>query len=77
DLKFSKVYISMLNIENKVEALKVINNASGFFRNELKVLMNIRNIPELAFYIDDSIEYGMKIDKLLKEISEKEISKDD
>ncbi len=66
DLKYSKIYVSLLNIENKAEAMKTISNAAGFIRNELKSLMNIRNMPDLSFVLDDSIEYGMKIDRLLK-----------
>ena len=72
DLKYAKVYVSMLNIADTKEALKVINNAAGFIRNELKSAMDIRNMPELTFYLDTSIEYGMKIDKLLKDIKEKD-----
>lgn len=72
DLKYAKVYVSMLNVEDTAAALKVINNAAGFIRNELKDTMDIRNMPELTFYLDTSIEYGMKIDKLLKEIEEKD-----
>ena len=72
DLKYAKVYVSMLNLADTKEALKVINNAAGFIRNELKSAMDIRNMPELTFYLDTSIEYGMKIDKLLKDIKEKD-----
>lgn len=72
DLKFAKVYVSMLNIDGVKGALKVLNDASGFIRNELKSAMDIRNMPELTFILDTSIEYGMKIDKLLKEIHDKE-----
>lgn len=72
DLKYSKIYLSFINIENTAEALNVINNASGFIRNELKTKMDIRVLPELTFYIDDSIEYGMKMDKILEEIRAKD-----
>lgn len=70
DLKYSKVYLSMLNIDNTAEALKVVNNAAGFIRNELKGTLDIRNMPDLTFYLDTSIEYGIKIDKLLKDIKD-------
>ena len=72
DLKFAKVYISMLNVDDTAEALKVINKAKGFIRNELKGTMDIRNMPELTFFLDTSAEYGAKIDKILKEIKEKD-----
>lgn len=66
DLKYSKIYLSFINIDNVNEAIKIINNANGFIRNELKSKMNVRALPELTFFIDDSIEYGMKIDKILE-----------
>lgn len=70
DLKQAKVYLSILPNSDKSQEsmLKVIQNASGFVRNQLKNKLDIRNIPELNFVLDDSIEYGMKIEKLIKEI---------
>lgn len=68
DLKQSKVYVSMFNIDDVQGALKVINNAQGYIRNEVKNTLDIRNMPTLKFYLDTSIEYGMKIDKLLEDI---------
>jgi ribosome-binding factor A len=69
DLKYSKIYLSVYNTENPAECVKVVQNAAGFIRNELKSLMDIRVMPELSFFLDNSAEYGMKIDKLLKEIN--------
>ena len=68
DLKYAKVYVSILNsksIKNTIEALK---KSSGFIRSELAKRINLRNTPELQFEIDDSLEYGAKIDSILKEI---------
>ena len=68
DLKYAKIYVSILNsksIKNTMEALK---KSSGFIRSELAKRINLRNTPELQFEIDDSIEYGAKIDSILKEI---------
>ena len=68
DLKYAKVYVSILNsksIKNTMEALK---KSSGFIRSELAKRINLRNTPELQFEIDDSLEYGAKIDSILKEI---------
>lgn len=66
DLKYCKIYLSFLNVPDKAAALAAINRARGFIRNELKGRMDIRTLPELSFFEDDSIQYGMKIDKLLK-----------
>ena len=72
DLKYAKIYVSILNsksIKNTMEALK---KSSGFIRSELAKRINLRNTPELTFEIDDSIEYGAKIDSILKEIMPEE-----
>ncbi len=65
DLKTAKVYLSFLNVADEKETLKAIRSASGFIKNELKHLMDIRNIPDLSFVLDDSIEYGMKITNII------------
>lgn len=70
DLKQCKVYLSAMsnNDTTPENVVKIIQKASGYIRNELKSKLDIRNIPELTFVLDDSIEYGMKIDKLIKDI---------
>ena len=70
DLKIAKVYLSIMS-ENEVkpeEVIKIIQKAQGFIRNQLKTKLDIRNIPELHFILDDSIQYGMHIEELIKEI---------
>jgi len=70
DLKQAKVYISVLGDENdKKEALTGLKNAEGFIRRELGEKIDLHSLPELLFEIDNSIENGMKIDSILKEIS--------
>ena len=61
DLKYAKVYVS-------IETMEGLKKSSGFIRTELAKRVNLRNTPELTFEIDDSIEYGAKIDSILKEI---------
>lgn len=70
DLKQSKVYLSVMsNTDTKpAEVVKLIQKASGFIRSELKSKLDIRNIPEMFFVLDDSIEYGMKIEQIIKDI---------
>ena len=74
DLKYAKVYLSILNDNSEVKetCLKLIKEAKTFIRNQLKDLMNIRNIPDLIFELDNSAVYGSKIDEILKEISKDE-----
>ncbi len=68
DLKYAKVYISILNSKNLNNTLEAIKKSAGFIRTELAKKVNLRNTPELIFELDDSIEYGAKIDNILKEI---------
>ena len=68
DLKYAKVYVSILNSKNIKETMDGLKKSSGFIRSELAKRINFWNTPELIFEIDDSIEYGAKIDSILKEI---------
>lgn len=68
DLKFAKVYVSILNSKNVKETLAGLKKSSGFIRSELARKVNLRNTPELIFELDDSMEYGARIDTILKEI---------
>ena len=68
DLKYAKVYVSILNSKNIKETMDGLKKSSGFIRSELAKRINLRNTPELIFEIDDSLEYGAKIDSILKEI---------
>lgn len=70
DLKYAKVYLSVYadNDEKKKEAFDTVVRSRGFIRNMLKDAVQMRLIPELNFVIDDSCEYGLKIDKILSEM---------
>ena len=68
DLKFAKVYVSILNSKNIKDTLAGLKKSSGFIRSELAKRVNLRNTPEIIFELDDSMEYGAKIDSILKEI---------
>ena len=68
DLKFAKVYVSILNSKNIKNTLAGLKKSSGYIRTELVKRINLRNTPELIFELDDSMEYGAKIDSILKEI---------
>lgn len=68
DLKYAKVYVSILNSKNIQNTIEGLKKSSGFIRTELAKKINLRNTPELTFEIDDSMEYGAKIDSILKEI---------
>lgn len=69
DLKYAKVYISMLNSKNNQKTLEAIKKSSGYIRSNVAKRINLRITPELVFEEDDSMEYGMKIDSILKDLN--------
>ncbi len=68
DLKYAQIYVSILNSKNTKETLVALKKSSGFVRTEVAKRINLRITPEIIFVLDDSIEYGERIDKILKEI---------
>jgi ribosome-binding factor A len=70
DLKYAKVYVSTLGTEvNREDLLAGFNNASGFLRKELAAHLRLKQIPQLSFHYDDSIERGARLLKLMGELS--------
>ncbi len=72
DLKNARVYISILNSKSKKNTMEGLKNATGFIRSELAKRVNLRYTPELIFELDETLEYGAKIDNILKEIMPKD-----
>ncbi len=69
DLKYCKVYISVLGDEDKKqEVMGVLKNAAGFIRSLIAQRINLRITPELKFILDDSLEYSFKIDSLIRSV---------
>jgi ribosome-binding factor A len=78
DLKTAKVYISVLgDEESKENTKKGLKSAASFMRGQLAKTLNLRNTPELTFVIDNSIEYGVNISKLIDEVNRKSSHRDD
>lgn len=69
DLKYAKVYVSLLNSKNEEKTMEALKQSSGFMRSLIAKRINLRVTPELVFEQDDSMEYGMKIDSILKELN--------
>ena len=76
DFKYAKVYVSIMNSKNTKETFAGIKKSAGFIRTEIAKRVNLRITPELVFVLDDSIEYGTKIDAILKDIM-KDVKKSD
>lgn len=69
DLKFCKIYVSVLGTEDEKQAtITALKNASGFIRYKLAHAIDIRNTPELQFILDESIEYGAMMSKRIEEV---------
>lgn len=68
DLGLAKVYISIFPTQNKEEILEIVKQNAKSIRFELgqRIRNQMRIVPELAFYIDDSLDYIENIDRLLK-----------
>jgi len=65
DLSFAKVYYTVLDENTKKETDKALRSAAGFIRHELRDRVDIRQIPELRFVYDESIEYSEKIEDIM------------
>ena len=66
DLKFAKVYISVLDQEDNGQVLKGLKSAAGYLRRELGRALNLRHTPELTFFQDDSMSKGAHILEMLR-----------
>ncbi len=70
DLKTAKVYISVLgNEEQRQDTLRGLKSAAPFMRSQLAKNINLRNTPELKFVVDQSIEYGVNMSKLIYDVT--------
>lgn len=76
DLRYARVYVSILNSKNKKETLAGLKQASGYIRSQIASRVNLRITPELVFELDESLEYGAKIDSILESIT-KELKHDE
>ena len=70
DLKYCKVYVSVLgNAEAAQAAIAGLKSAVGYIRRELAHRINLRNTPELLFVLDQSIEYGVHMSRLIDQVT--------
>ncbi len=68
DLRYAKVYVSILEEENRAPMMAALKKAAGFVRHELGQSMIIRYAPEILFELDTNIEYGIHIASVLKQV---------
>ena len=68
DLRYAKVWLSVLGMENEKEFKRGLRSASGWLRRELGSALNLRYTPELVFELDHSIEYGAHISQVIESL---------
>ncbi len=77
NLRYAKVYVSVLNSKNLNKTIKGLNDSRGFIRSRVAEIINLRVTPELVFEYDDSIVYGEKIDNILKSLKNENKTQND
>ena len=69
DLSLARVYVGVLSdAAERERVLATLRNAAGFVRHELGTRLDLREIPEIRFEFDDSIERGARVDELLRRL---------
>lgn len=70
DLKSCKAFISVLgDAQSQEDTLIGLNSAMGYIRTQLAKKINLRNTPEIKFIMDQSVEYGINMSKLIDEVN--------
>lgn len=70
DLKTCKAFISVLgDEESQKDTLAGLKSAEGYIRNQLAKRINLRNTPEIRFILDQSIEYGVNMSKMIDDVN--------
>ncbi|MBQ7766952.1 MAG: 30S ribosome-binding factor RbfA [Lachnospiraceae bacterium] len=70
DLKSCKAFISVLgDVQSQEDTLKGLNSAMGYIRTQIAKKINLRNTPEIKFIMDQSVEYGINMSKLIDEVN--------
>jgi ribosome-binding factor A len=77
DLRSATIYVSVLNVDESNRTVSKLNALGPFVKGELGKRLKMRFVPSLRFKIDESIAYGMKIDKLFDKIESGKVTHDD
>ena len=77
DLRYSKIWLSVMGLENEKEFRRGIKSASGWLRRELGSVLDLRYTPELVFELDHSIEYGAHINAVINSLDIKKDGDED
>ena len=78
DLRYARIYVSVLgDSKEKDETIKGLENAKGFLRREISSKIDLRYTPEPMFFLDESIEKGIYMSKLIDEVNKDTKNKED
>jgi len=70
DMKYCKIFVSVLGDKEKQgSTMEALKSGTGFIRRRIAEIINLRQTPEITFEFDDSIEYGMRMRKLIDEVN--------
>ena len=70
DLKTAKAYISVLGDEKtQADTMEGLKSSAGYIRKKLATNVNLRNTPEIHFILDQSIEYGVRMSRMIDEVN--------
>ncbi len=72
DLRYCRVYVSVLDQSDVKEVVKGLKSAAGYLRRELGHVLTLRYTPELQFVADDSIERGVRMVSMIDHILEED-----
>jgi ribosome-binding factor A len=78
DLSMARIYVSILEGgPSREQALEALQSASGFVRHELAERLGLREVPEIRFLLDTSIERGARVEELLRRLQRGETIPDE
>ena len=73
DLKFAKIFYSIIGEHDPKETKKALRSAAPFVRSQLARRLNLRNTPEITFVFDESVERGAHMNELFRSIKANEV----
>ena len=73
DLRYARIYISVLDKNDAAEVMKGLESASGYLRRELGARLQLRYTPQLIFISDDSIGRGAHILDIINRLEDREV----
>jgi ribosome-binding factor A len=75
DLKYCKIYVSIMGTEEeKAAAYEALKNSAGFIRKQIAARINLRSTPEISFIEDTSLDEGYRMGKILDTLKQRDSS---